>query len=229
MPLLCLFDLDGTLVDSERLCSRALAELLPMLDDPVDVLTARYRGLKLAAILTDLEARLGAPLPADFETRYRARLGALFARELRPMPGAAEMLARLPFQRCVASSGPTAKIAQALELCGLATFLPHRFSAYEVGAWKPDPGLFLHAARVMGYPPERCVVIEDSEVGLQAAQAAGMRAVHFAPDPGVTKPGPHPVLHDLRELNGWLQSCGLAAKPPRQHPSRPSAATEFQR
>lgn len=208
MSLLCIFDLDGTLVDSEHLCSLALAELLPALDEPVDVLTARYRGLRLATILEDLEARLVTRLPADFEARYRARLGTLFTQALRPMPGAADMLARLPFARCVASSGPMAKIAQALEVCGLSDFLPQRFSSYDIGAWKPDPGLFLHAARTLGYPPERCVVIEDSEVGLQAAAAAGMRALHYVP--GATQPASRAQsrLRDLRELPLWLDHPG---------------------
>ena len=53
------------------------------------------------------------------------------------------------------------------------------FSAYEVGSWKPDPGLFLHAARTLGADPSRCVVIEDSVTGVSAAKAAEMRVLGF--------------------------------------------------
>ncbi|WP_431732389.1 HAD-IA family hydrolase [Chromobacterium vaccinii] len=74
------------------------------------------------------------------------------------------------------------KIKHALTITQLAPFFGERFfSAYIVGSWKPDPGLFLHAAAAMGFAPENCVVVEDSPVGLEAAAAAGMHALHFAP------------------------------------------------
>lgn len=177
-----LFDLDGTLVDSEGLGNQAYLDLLPQLDDTVHGLVARYRGMKFATILTDLERRLGAPLPEGFAARYRAHVTSLFETSLTAMPGARAMLEALQHPRCVASSGPRAKIEQSLRVCGLAPFIGDRiFSAYEVGSWKPDPGLFLYAAHAMGCMPADCIVVEDSEVGLAAAAAAGMRAIHYCP------------------------------------------------
>jgi beta-phosphoglucomutase-like phosphatase (HAD superfamily) len=74
------------------------------------------------------------------------------------------------------------KIRQALNVSGLAAYFGDAiFSAYDVGSWKPDPGLFLHSAGKMGFPPHQCVVVEDSAVGIQAAVAAGMRPLHFSP------------------------------------------------
>jgi beta-phosphoglucomutase-like phosphatase (HAD superfamily) len=65
----------------------------------------------------------------------------------------------------------------------LTKLLPHFegriFSAYEVGSWKPDPGLFLHSARSLGVNPSRCIVVEDSLPGIWAAKAAGMRVLGF--------------------------------------------------
>jgi beta-phosphoglucomutase-like phosphatase (HAD superfamily) len=55
------------------------------------------------------------------------------------------------------------------------------FSAYEVGVWKPDPGLYLHAAAAMRASPEACVVVEDSVPGVEAGVAAGMRVLGFDP------------------------------------------------
>ncbi len=55
------------------------------------------------------------------------------------------------------------------------------FSAYEVGAWKPDPKLFWVAAEKMGFKPENCLVIEDSEVGVKGGLAAGMQVLHYNP------------------------------------------------
>lgn len=177
-----IFDLDGTLVDSEGLCNQAFLDLLPELSDPVEALTERYRGMKLDLILDDLAARLGRPLSAGFETLYRARVSALCQESLRPFAGVEQMLSALRYAKCVASSGPPAKIKESLALCRIAEYFGDRvFSSYVVKSWKPDPGLFMHAARAMGFAPQRCVVVEDSVVGIEAALAAEMAALHFVP------------------------------------------------
>jgi beta-phosphoglucomutase-like phosphatase (HAD superfamily) len=62
----------------------------------------------------------------------------------------------------------------------LPRFEGRLFSSYEVGSWKPDPGLFLHAAAAMGVAPGRCAVVEDSLPGVRAAVAAGMAVFGFA-------------------------------------------------
>ncbi len=117
-----------------------------------------------------------------FIARYRARAEALFERGVEPMPGAADALATLTLPRCIVSNGPLDKIRQTLHVSGLAPHFGDRlFSAYEVGSWKPDPGLFLHAARALGVAPARCVVVEDSASGIEAASRAGMRALWFTP------------------------------------------------
>lgn len=199
-----IFDLDGTLVDSEGLCNQGFLDLLPTLDDSVASLTKRYRGRKLAEILSDLETRLQVRLPADFEIVYRERVGQLFSTQLQPMAGAEEFLASSDYPRCIASSGPPEKIAHTLQVTGLDKYFRHVFSAYEIESWKPDPSLFLHAASVMGFHAAQCVVIEDSDVGIAAAQAAGMTAFHFLPSgehensQGVTR------FESMSELNRLL-------------------------
>lgn len=175
-----IFDLDGTLVDSEGLCNQAFLDLLPQLSDTVESLTQRYRGKKLTNILADIEGRLCRKLPDEFEQHYRQRVAELFSRELKPMPGVLEMLEATSFPKCIASSGPPLKIRQALQVSGLAPhFGDSIFSSYEVGSWKPAPGLFQYAANAMGFMPSQCVVVEDSEVGIEAASAAGMKAFQY--------------------------------------------------
>jgi len=204
MPRICvIFDLDGTLVDSEGLCNQAFLDLLPQLNETVASLTHLYRGKKLAQILADLERRLCQKLPDAFEQQYRQRVAELFSHELKPMPGVLEMLGVMNFPKCIASSGPPLKIRQALQVSGLAPYFGNNlFSSYEVGSWKPEPGLFQYAAKAMGFMPGQCAVIEDSEVGIEAAAAAGMRAFQYVRN-GETSPrraGEAALFDDMLEL-----------------------------
>jgi len=99
---------------------------------------------------------------------------------LQAVEGIHAALASITLPVCVASNGPMSKLTHTL---GLTKLLPHFegriFSAYEVGSWKPDPGLFLHSARSLGVNPSRCIVVEDSLPGIWAAKAAGMRVLGF--------------------------------------------------
>ncbi len=175
-----IFDLDGTLVDSEPLCSQAFLDLLPEIELPLTGLMKRFRGRKLSGILADLEGIIGRSLPIGFEQDYRAQVEHLFKTELVAFPGVPEALSEISLPMCIASSGPRAKIDSALEKTNLKRFFGSRiFSSYDVGIWKPDPGLFLHAAHEMRVSPERCAVIEDSEVGVRAAKSAGMNVLLF--------------------------------------------------
>lgn len=210
-----IFDLDGTLVDSEGICNQAFLDLLPELTSSRDELIARYRGKKLASILQDIGRRIGRTLPVEFEQAYRARVAELFDAELKPMPGARQMLETLEYPYCVASSGPREKIRKALEVSSLESFFGERiFSSYEVGSWKPEPGLFLHAGAAMGFSPETCAVVEDSPPGIAAAIAAGMSPFRYLldgsedPDPKVTS------FCDMNSLASILKAGEIAPSEP---------------
>jgi len=210
MPDTCvIFDLDGTLVDSEPLGNQALLDLLPDLDAPVDELVKRYRGLKLSLVLADVEDRLGRKLPERFAADYRLKVAELFDEHLKPMPGVADMLVNLDRPKCIASSGPPEKIAQALNASKLAHYFDGAFySSYVIGSWKPSPDLFLHAAQDMGFHPDRCIVIEDSVVGVQAALAAGMAVYHYAPPHAARIDGNVQSFHDMTRLPDLLAASG---------------------
>jgi HAD superfamily hydrolase (TIGR01509 family) len=203
-----IFDLDGTLVDSEELCNQALLDLLPELSDSVASLVVRYRGRKLSAIVADIESRIRRRLPSEFEARYRERVAELFESDLQPIVGVEAMLQVTSSPRCIASSGPRAKIAKALAHTGLATYFGDRiFSSYEVGSWKPEPGLFLHAAASMGFEPWQCVVVEDSEVGVQAALSAGMRVLKYMPEGESSSTGSCLSFSRMEDLPRLLARC----------------------
>jgi HAD superfamily hydrolase (TIGR01509 family) len=211
--MLCLiFDLDGTLVDSEPLSSQAFLDLLPDLGDTTAGLMARYRGHRLADVFADISTRLGRPMPDGFEHRYRERVATLYDTHLLAMPGVTDMLIELPNPRCVASNGPPEKVAHGLRAAGLEAFFGENvFSAYEVGRWKPDPHLFLRAAERMGFTPPECVVVEDSDAGLAAARAAGMAAIRYCPTGGFTEHDSVPLLAHFRDLKSAIGTVARAA------------------
>lgn len=185
---LLIFDNDGTLVDSEHLCQVAMARELAAAGhaaDP-DALSEEFRGWELARTLEVLGQRLDTRFDSAFIERYRRRMFELLETELEAMPGAGpalEELAGIGLPRCVASGGPRRKIETALVTTGLRHhFSEHLYSSYDIDSFKPEPGLFLHVAEQFRVAPARCLVIEDSAVGLEAAGRAGMPVVHVAPD-----------------------------------------------
>lgn len=193
---LIIFDCDGVLVDSEIVAARVLARELTAIGfrlsaaDCID----RYTGISMASVVERVEAEWGQPLPLDFLERVRERDAAAFRAELRPVEGAREVLEILGHQRCVASSGRLEKMRLTLGLTGLLPLVePHLFSAEMVARGKPAPDLFLHAAAAMGSEPAHCVVIEDSQAGVQAGVAAGMRVLGFAGG-SHCRPGGHAAL-----------------------------------
>jgi len=177
-----IFDCDGTLVDSETLADEALIECVRPhgLELTVEEAHVRFRGRKMADCVAELERQLGRTLPADFVPGFRARCAEVFRDRLRAIDGALATVQHLRVPYCVASSGPREKIELSLGVTGLLPYFKDRiFSSYEIGSWKPDPGLFLHAASVMRVAPARCAVVEDSAPGVQAGVAAGMVVFAF--------------------------------------------------
>ncbi|MFG2114890.1 HAD family hydrolase [Streptomyces sp. NPDC048718] len=183
---LVIFDNDGVLVDSEPISNRLLAGYLTELGHPTtyEESVRDYMGSAMHRIHDLVEERTGQRLPADFDATFHARVFAAFERELRPVAGVGDVLRRLteagtPY--CVASSGSHERIRVGHRTTGLAPWFPDEivFSADDVGRGKPAPDLFLHAAARMGVEPARCVVVEDSRLGVEAALAAGMDVYGF--------------------------------------------------
>jgi HAD superfamily hydrolase (TIGR01509 family) len=184
MKRLLLFDCDGTLVDSELLCNVALVDLLKPLGVALEARTLekRYRGVKLEDQLSSISQEHQINLNEGFIEDYRAHVLRLCQSDLKPIAGVVEALTKLALPKVVVSNAPTKKVEISLKVCDLRRFFPGPiYSAYDVGIWKPDPGLFLHAAQQSGYAPTECVVIEDGVVGVQAALGAGMKTLYFNP------------------------------------------------
>ena len=203
MPSLIIFDCDGTLVDSELLCNLALSRKLERYGVHVDSaeLLDEYRGQKLVKILTALKSTYGIEFNANFTEEYRREVSALFASDLKACDGVRGVLEKIQQPVCVASSGPKEKIQEALCVTGLAAFFgASLFSSYEISSWKPDPGIFLHAARTMGYAPSDCLVVEDSAIGIKAANAAGMESVLYNPSRNGQVTQADHTINNMQEL-----------------------------
>ncbi|MCI0384064.1 HAD family phosphatase [Streptomyces sp. CNQ085] len=209
---LVIFDNDGVLVDSEPISNRILAAYLTELGHPTtyEESIRDYMGSAMHRIHDLILERSGQRLPHDFDAVFHNRVFEAFRRDLLPVPGVAEVLGALDSEGvpyCVASSGTHERIRVALGRTRLyGRFGEERvFSSQDVGRGKPAPDLFLHAARAMGVPPERCVVVEDSPLGVRAAVAAGMDVYGFtAMTPGKRLPEATGLFSSMEELPGLL-------------------------
>ncbi len=180
-----IFDCDGVLVDSEILSNQVLVDMVQGLGADIDLAFAlkHFTGRALSSCLEIIEERLGGKLPEDFTANYRRQSYQIFKDHLQPVDGVHEFLSRLTIPYCVASSGPLEKIEANLTTTGLIDkFEGKLFSSYEINSWKPEPGIFLHAAEKMGFSPCDCAVIEDSHAGVQAAQVGGFDVYAYVPD-----------------------------------------------
>ena len=182
-----IFDCDGVLVDSESITNTVLSQMLSELGFTisVDASMRLFNGGSLESVIRHVEAR-NISVPETFADEFRQRTFAAYRTDMRAIEGVAEVVTWVLSQgraHCVASSGPHAKIRLNLELAGLWGYFEGRaFSSYDIGRWKPEPDIFLHAAQAMQIEPTGCVVVEDSLVGVQAGVAAGMRVLGYSPE-----------------------------------------------
>jgi HAD superfamily hydrolase (TIGR01509 family) len=180
---LVIFDCDGVLVDSEPIINRAHAEILTACDYRIteEILVERFCGMSDPDMLDIIERERGRALPASYGERVAELIESGFSQSLVPIEGVSELLNQLQLPVCVASSSAPEQIRRKLELTGLLVhFGENLFSAAVVARGKPAPDLFLYAAEQLGAAAPRCLVIEDSPAGIDAAVAAGMTAIGFS-------------------------------------------------
>lgn len=181
---LVIFDFDGVVVDSEPISLSTLRDTLAHfgLDLTIDAVRSRFLGNSVPRIAQAIRAETGQDQPG-FAAHWYDLLFARFRVELRPMPGITDLLDALDRRGvayCIASGSAFQRLDVSLEVTGLAPRFEGRvFSADLVARGKPAPDLFLHAAQSMGVAPRDCLVVEDAPAGIEAAEAAGMRALGF--------------------------------------------------
>ncbi len=177
-----LWDMDGTLIDSMPFHWQAWQDILRRINRHVEHgvwnQTVGMRNSEIIPLLfPDMSPAEMAYVDQAKETRYR-ELIELQGIEL--LPGVAEWAQRFQsagWKQAVASSAPpenVATIAHALHFNGTFEAL---ISGADVRRGKPDPDIFLAAARRLNAPPQYCLVIEDASTGIEAAHRAGMKAI----------------------------------------------------
>lgn len=213
MPGAVLWDMDGTLVDSEPLHEEALVAALRALGhEPPEGFHDLVIGRDARSIHAWAQAHLGL-LPGFEEwvgLKYRTYFASLG--RLRPRPGAVETFSALRARgvpQAVVSNSDRMVVAANLDAAGLTRPAMVTVSRNDVREGKPAPEPFLRAAFLLGLAPEDCVVVEDSVTGAAAGLAAGMRTLFWPPD-GRAGPAGTIAVRDAADLAARIEE-GLQA------------------
>ncbi|MBW7980978.1 6-phosphogluconate phosphatase [Enterobacillus tribolii] len=214
------FDCDGTLVDSELLCSKAYVHMFAHygVHLPLEQTFKEFKGIKLYEIIDRVRARHPFTATQDeLEVLYRQEVARLFDTELEAIAHADELLAQVNVPMCITSNGPVSKMQHSLGMTGMLHYFgDHLYSGYDIQSWKPEPDLMYYAAKGMGVNVSECILVDDSPHGAHAGIAAGMPVFYFCADEH-NPPIDHPLVttfHDLRELpalwkeKGWSLTTG---------------------
>jgi sugar-phosphatase len=168
-----LFDLDGVLVDSTRSVTRqwrmwAVEKGL----DPDEVVRMAH-GVRTIEVIR----KMAPHLPLEEETRKLEKREADDIEGVAVMPGAADLLRSIPENRwCVVTSG-TRYLATSRLRFGNLPIPKVMVTADEVSQGKPHPEPYLTGAKLLGFAPEKCLVIEDAPAGIRSAHAGGMKVI----------------------------------------------------
>jgi beta-phosphoglucomutase-like phosphatase (HAD superfamily) len=214
MGLAVILDMDGLMLDTEPVSERAWKTAASEMGYAIeDALFAQMIGCNMASVHQLLFARFGGAFPAD-QLGCRARAlyrKALDADGVAHKTGLLDLLAFLDAWRVPRAVGTSSAHGDARYQLDRAGIL-HRFDAVvggdQVDLGKPKPDLFLLAARKLGARPADCVVLEDSDPGISAAQAAGMTSILVpdSRDPAVaTRQAAYAVVDSLVEARDVLE------------------------
>lgn len=185
---LIIFDCDGVLVDSERITTIAFSKVLKEqcgLSIKFDDLLEIFMGQSSHNCLLIIEKMLGHKPPPGLEAQYQQAVTNALNNLVKAVKGidkAINILNENSIPYCVASGGSYEKMRTTLGKTNLLQYFENKlFSTSDVKHGKPNPDIYLHAAKSMNcIDPSQCIVIEDSPLGISGAIKAGMIAFGFA-------------------------------------------------
>lgn len=186
-----LWDMDGTLIDSEEL--HWISWQASLANEGVHITHDQFLSSFGQRNDSIIPLWLGAAASLERIARISETKEEVFRDLVRkngitPLPGVAAWVHRLHergWTQAIASAAPRADINVVLDTLGAAHCFQGIVSADDVHRGKPDPEVFLLAASRVGVPPERCIVVEDAAAGVEGARRAGMRSI------GVSHNGNH--------------------------------------
>lgn len=182
-----LFDMDGVVLDTEKLYARFWAEAAHALGYPMTYEQALgMRSLNSAAGQAKLESYFGPGVSREIMRSKRVELMDAYIAQsgVEAKPGIHDLLDRLKrngIRMAIATSSPMDRAMRYLDSLGLLAKFDCICSGHDVPHGKPEPDIYLHAATCIGVPPENCLAIEDSPAGILSAHRAGCMPV-LVPD-----------------------------------------------
>jgi beta-phosphoglucomutase family hydrolase len=202
-----IWDMDGVLVDTGEFHFQAWSRALPEYGIPFSRELFRTTfGMNNAGILGVLLGQTPTPeLLAEISDRKEQLFRQAVRGRVQPLPGVLAWLERLKAagtRQAIASSAPPANIDALVDELGLRDYFDAMVSGFDLPG-KPDPTLFLKVARLIGVPPERCVVVEDAVAGVEAARRAGMKCI------AVTTTNPAHALNEADVIVEHLDALPL--------------------
>jgi phosphoglycolate phosphatase len=180
---LVIFDCDGVLVDSEPIDYIVLEQIMRehgyVLKEKS--LLQNYPGMALPERVAAMSRDLNWTPPVDFFDIFSEYLVSVSEKELKAVPGIHDLLESLSVPICIASNGTRDEVLMRLRIAGLTDYFKDAiFSGMDVPHPKPAPDVYLAAAQAFHVPPSRCVVVEDTVLGVTAAVRAGMKVYGHA-------------------------------------------------
>lgn len=213
---LIIFDCDGVLVDSERIANEVFARVLKeecglsfTLNDMFDT----FVGHSKKQCMQIVEEMIGQAPPPSLEHRYQHEINQELEKSVVAVTGIEQVLDEISQPICVASGGSIDKMQITLGKTNLLhRFNGNIFSATDVARPKPFPDIYLHAAQSMGCEnPDRCLVIEDSPLGVKGGISAGMTVIGFAElmnEQKLKDAGAHRIIKSMSSLVDEINEYG---------------------
>ena len=181
-----IFDMDGVLINSEHLHTKAWGEMLRKYSGATLTAAekAKYIGRSAEYLARILVQKYRMNISAEQLIRDKTKRYLELSRHLAPNKTLKLQLARLrkDYKIAVASSGRKDVVHAILTRLGIKRLFPVIVTASHVKQAKPSPEIFLKAAKALHVKPENCVVIEDATNGVIAAKRAGMRCIALRTD-----------------------------------------------
>jgi sugar-phosphatase len=195
-----LFDLDGVLVDSTPAVARVWTKWATKHGFVPEEVVRQAHGRPSIATIRDLLPHADH----DAENREVERGEIEDVEGVIPLPGALELLQAIPQDRWAIATSCTRRLAEVrIRAAGLP--LPkHLITSTDVQRGKPDPEPYVKAAKILGFAPVDCIVVEDAPAGIRAGKASGARVLALrttAPDPELTQSGADWIANDLGSLS----------------------------